>query len=99
MKNIYAIGAATPVFTPTVVPPTEIPKIDWNTIAAALLNAGLTAYQVERQIQLEKAKAAAAAAAGQSYTLNPGAATATDYMPYVLGGVGLLVLVLLMKRK
>lgn len=100
MRNYYGVGAVSPVFTPTTVPPTEIPKINWDALAAAFLNAGLTVYEVERKIAAEKARAAAAAAAGQSYYYDPGAvASRTDYMPYILGGVGLLAVLLLLKKR
>lgn len=80
--------------------PGRIGAIDWNAFASTLLNTGLSAYQVTQQVEIEKAKAAAAAAAGQQYAL-PGSTSAgmSAYMPYILGGVGLIAIYFLLKKR
>lgn len=106
MRNRYAIGETSPYipFTPPPpVPPGDIPNINWNALATAFLNAGLTIYQTERAIAQEKAKAAAAAASGGYYQYPngvPGSGGALDANTVMMiAGVGLLAVIMLMKSR
>lgn len=78
--------------------PGRVGAADWDAFATALLNAGLSYAQIEQQIKLEKAKAAA----NPAYTPQlpaPGGYGITNYMPFIIGGVALVALFLIMKKR
>lgn len=80
-------------------------NIDWDALLQGLINAGVSVYTASQQVAAAKAAAAAAAAAGVNYELPPdlrgyqGSGGMNAYMPYVLGGVALVVVLLLLRRR
>lgn len=90
--------------------PTGIGAIDWNGLIQNLVNAGVSVYTAQAQVNAAKSAAAAAAAAGNAYNLPPnlqpyaGGASGSGsdfskYMPFIIGGVALVALFLILKRK
>lgn len=97
---------------PIVAGRRSVGAIDWNALLENLLNAGVSVYTAQQQIAAAKAAQAAAAAAGQPYNLPsnlqnyypggggyPPGGMQKDYMPFVIGGVALVALLLIMKRR
>lgn len=77
--------------------------IDWNAILNGLIASGVSIYTAQQQINAAKAAQAATIAAGQQYSL-PGNLSPyagggmSNYMPYIIGGVALIALLLIMKK-
>lgn len=92
--------------------PAGIGSIDWTALLQNLVNAGVSVYTAQAQVNAAKQAAAAAAAAGTSYNL-PGSlqpyaygtptqmpqSGISQYMPFIIGGVALFALLLFMKRR
>lgn len=79
--------------------------IDWNALLQGLVNAGVSVYTATQQVAAAKAAAAAAQAAGTEYNLPAdlrqyaGGGGVNQYMPYIIGGVALVAVLLLLKRR